>query len=1045
MLERLHASRVSEFRRILRACAIAASRGRHALVLLVPKEQDPDAFMRAFYTYARERAGRPVRQFALCDSPWPAALGTLVGIGNPAPVSVETLQDLLFAADRMFQRLRAALSRDLATDEAGPGLLVVQGDISNERTFLGFLSHLSPPEAMWRAIPGPKASRDQFVVVASMPTSQGDPVSLPKGVETLEVRPIEPEDIRAAPDAAAEILLLGLSGQRMTRASGPAPRGALSVDKAIQAGLYHDMALGETTWGHIQALCAAGQAREAVELACANREALTPDQLMESAQLALVAAESEPAMALVQAAAPRGAHPAAVACIMAEAMFIQAQVERAAALAREALCANTPLQYRSCALNTLGKVAFRAGRHDEAEQLFVQVHDLLPGGLEAARATHNLGLVALRRGDLGQAVLKLQEAVLAAESLGEAQGAALARRNLAIALEHQGRYQAAMEYALEALDRLSRLNAIAHLPNAILTVADLLVTFGEWDRAMALVEAAEGIAASTGQAQVVTVCHRLRGECALLRGDALAATRELEAAYAEFRSRGFADDAAFCAARLAEACLALGALKEALRWAEVPTGQGEARGRALVVMGRAALLEGKPAQAASTLSKGRDILAALRQREPLAMATAALADAMEALGDQAAALNLREEARSLLEEVSGAVPAEYRKAFRARPGISEVIEAQPEPTGLVAPMSRATPVTPQLRHRLPKILGDSQALRRTLVMIERVRDVNVPVLLLGESGTGKELLAEALHLLSPRARGPFVRVNAAAFTDTLLLSELFGHERGAFTGAHARKIGRFEAANGGTLFLDEIGDVSEHLQTALLRVIEEQRFQRVGGVDTVRVDVRLVFATNRDLNEAMRAGRFREDLFHRISAVTIPVPPLRERVEDIPVLAEHFAAELASETGREVSLSADAIELLCSWRWPGNVRELKNVVRKACLMAEGSTVTRETLLGECPELRHAGRRPAAGGLDVFDMVFGRGLSLFQARAEVEVALIREALSQTGGNISAAAQLLGMKRPRLSQMVKEYGLKVDAGATPQVLQPRRGSAAKEGRP
>jgi transcriptional regulator with GAF, ATPase, and Fis domain len=328
-----------------------------------------------------------------------------------------------------------------------------------------------------------------------------------------------------------------------------------------------------------------------------------------------------------------------------------------------------------------------------------------------------------------------------------------------------------------------------------------------------------------------------------------------------------------------------------------------------------------------------------------------------------------------------------------------------------------------MRRMLPRIVGESAALQRVLVAIERVREVQTPVLLLGESGTGKELLAEAIHLLSPRAEGPFVRVNAAAFTDTLLLSELFGHEKGAFTGAHARRIGRFEAAHGGTLFLDEIGDVSERLQTALLRVLEEQRFQRVGGTETVHVDVRIVFATNRDLQALMKQGRFRQDLYHRISGISLAVPPLRERPEDIPTLVSTFLDEIGRDTGRTFVPADDALKLLAAWSWPGNIRELKNVLRRTCLMTDGEAVTRDAILRENPELRQACGRPVEGHLDAFDLVFGRGMSLFDARREMEVALIREALVQSGGNISAAAQMLGMKRPRLSQMVKEYGLKV----------------------
>ncbi|MBM4395248.1 MAG: sigma 54-interacting transcriptional regulator [Deltaproteobacteria bacterium] len=1070
MLDRLHASRSGEFRRVLRACAIAASRGRQALLLRVPAEQDPDAFLRALHAYSRDRAGRPVRLFTLpADrrAPWTRALGALLGIGDPAaaPEGPATLADLPGTADRLFERLRAAMAADLATDEAasGPGLLFVEGDVACERTLLALMAHLSPAESLWRALPGARGRSDQFVLVAAVGCAPDGAVAarLPDAVETLRVRPLDPEDVRAAPDAAAEILIATLSGGGPGPRPAPAPRRRLGVEEAIGAGLYHDADPGtaEAPWTRVRALAAAGKPADAIVEARAAAGALAPGLLVEAGELALALADSDGVAFFGDAAAAAG-EAAGAAWLRAEAALAAADLDAASRLSAEALAAAPSDRVRSAAENTLGKAAFRAGRHDDAERRFDAARDSGSGGREAARAAHNLGLVSIRRGQWSKATGRLQEAVVAADAAGDAFGAALARRNLAIALEHQGRWQPAMEYALQALDRLARLGRTANLPNAMLTVADLLVTFGEWDRALAIVQAAEAIAERTRQAHVMTVCARMRGECRLLRGEAERAIEVLGEAHEAFASRGFADDAAACAARLAEAALAAGRTGEARRWAALAGDSGEAAGRAAVVNGRIALSEGTPAIALAELSRARDLLSAAAQREPLAVATASLADATEALGDGIAAGHLRDEARALIEEAAASVPPEYRRAFRSRPGPADLLEGRPEADAPATGPGEGPRVTalaprPRLRHVVPKILGESGVLRRVLVTIERVRDVSVPVLLLGESGTGKELFAEALHLMSPRASGPFVRVNAAAFTDTLLLSELFGHERGAFTGAHARKIGRFEAAHGGTLFLDEIGDVSERLQTALLRVIEEQRFQRVGGVETVHVDVRLVFATNRDLGEAMRAGRFREDLFHRISGVTIPVPPLRDRLEDVPALVEQFVADAARETGRTVTIAPDALDLLCGWRWPGNVRELKNVVRKACLLSDGPAVTRDVLLREAPELRRAARRPTAGGLDIFDMVFGRGVSLFDARAEVEVALIREALAQSGGNISAAARVLGMKRPRLSQMVKEYGLKVEAGepraaqAGPIRLVPtgdgsrRAGNSGKEG--
>ncbi len=1068
MLDRLHAGRSGEFRRVLRACAIAASRGRHAVVLKVPAEQDPDAFLRAFHRHCRERSGRPARLLTLAADgrgpAWTVACQATLGLpAGPVMPPDATLTDLLGAGDRLFERLRATLAAELATGDgdSGPGLLIVQGDVARERTLLAFLGHLCPHDALWHSLPGARARTEQFVVVAAVPSdADGDAAgAIPADVETLAIRPFHADDVRAAPDAAIELLTATLSARSRTAHAAPAAQGsraprrsAARTDAAVEAdlrdGRFHDLPADAPDVGtRMRALTAMGRADDALALALdpATRRGLGAAFLLEAADLALARANAAAAVTLADAAAKADRdQPAARArtlAVRAEIAFLQSDLPEAERLAREALALDAPDRVRASASNTLGKAAFRAGRHDDAEAWYTRALDACADSdADAARAAHNLGLVALRRGRYPAAVRHLQDAVLHADGAGETFGAALARRNLSVALEFQGRYQPAFEYGIEAVERLSRLGRPASLVNALLTVADLLVTFGDWDRALALITKAEELARASDVRAGLAHCDLKRGECLLLRGQAVDATALLARAHAAFAGLGLDDDRTFAAARLSEAAFAAGRLDDARAFAADAGTAGEAAARASIVLGRLELLGGAPAQAMPILCRARDLLLAGGPRDVLARASWALADASDALGEETTAAALREEARAQVEEAAASVPVDHRRAFLARPDLVVLLcEVVDGPADLPAPAPDAPRVTslgprPRLRHHLPKIVGESEALRRVLVMLERVRDVSVPVLLLGESGTGKELFAEALHVLSPRSGGPFIRVNAAAFTDTLLLSELFGHEKGAFTGAHQRRIGRFEQAHGGTLFLDEIGDVGERLQTALLRVLEEQRFQRVGGTETVHVDVRVVFATNRDLAEAIRSGRFREDLYHRISGISVPVPPLRDRGDDIPMLASAFVADIERETSKHFQFAPDAMDLLRTWRWPGNVRELKNVVRKACLMTEEPVVTRDLLLREVPELRRSVRRPAGssgsgGGLDVFELVFGRGMSLFDARAEVEVALIRAALAQSRGNISAAAQMLGMKRPRLSQMVKEYGLKVlPEGAT-----------------
>lgn len=1065
MLDRIHEARTGEFRRILRACAIAASRGRHALVLLVPRGQDPDGFLRAFHRHCRDKAGRPVRLLTMTPGPRPSAMErmrSLLGLPDGPVVSRDApLTDMLGAADCLFERLTDAVASELATDDTGigPGLLMIEGDLAGERTLQAFLGHLSPPTAQWRSLTTARPRPRQFLALAAIPVSEdGEIRDLPDGLETLAVRPLHADDLKAAADAATEILLDGLAGQpgpqvgdfplRPVRRDGPSTNESNRdrVCELLESGSFQDLLSGDqdldiTT--RIRCLVAAGRPDEAINagLEPQGEPNLDLPFLLQMGALATTRANGEAVSAFAAQIASRvtpddRSLDSQLALLKAEQAFLKPDFEEALVLAETALGHADLDRDRDNAHNMLGKIAFRTGRHGEARKWFTKTASTAePGSVERARAVHNLGLTALRLNHFGKAVSHLQEAVLAADEAGEAFGGALARHNLAIALEFQGRYQPAFEFALDSLDRLVRLGRQANVPGAFTTLADLLLTFGDWDRALSLVNEAREQATRHGLEQVLALCAQKEGECLLLKGEPDSAMESLLEAYRAFDEAGLQDDAAYCASRLAEASFASGDLERAYHWATTVVDMGrrdgdESRGRALLIQGRLAMALEGPAQGLRILERARKDLNGADQREPMAQLCMAMAEASETLDDGSAAESLLEEARSLVEDLLDSVPGEYRKICVERPGLLEILGDTADAAGPDVATGRtdaprpiqALPSRPRLRQQVPHIVGDSEALRHVLVTIERIRNIPVPVLLLGESGTGKELFAGAVHSLSNRSERPFVRVNAAAFTDTLLLSELFGHEKGAFTGAHTRRIGRFEAAHGGTLLLDEIGDVSEQLQTALLRVIEEQSFERVGGNETVHVDVRLVFSTNRDLQKLMRQGRFREDLFHRISGVTIPVPPLKDRLDDVPALVDMFLAELECETGRRLSLDENAPALLTSYRWPGNIRELKNVIRKTGLMIDGETLTREALLREAPDLARSARDRPEGSLDLFDMVFGRGASLFEARRELEVALIREALTQAEGNISAAAQLLGMKRPRLSQMVKDYGLK-----------------------
>ncbi len=299
------------------------------------------------------------------------------------------------------------------------------------------------------------------------------------------------------------------------------------------------------------------------------------------------------------------------------------------------------------------------------------------------------------------------------------------------------------------------------------------------------------------------------------------------------------------------------------------------------------------------------------------------------------------------------------------------------------------------------IVGKNEKMLRIYQQIRAVSKFSFPVLICGESGTGKELVAEAIHKLSPRRDGPFVAVNCAAIPDTLIESELFGYEKGAFTGAIKEKKGRFELAHGGTIFLDEIGDISPLMQAKLLRVIETGKIERLGSTRSIRVDVRIIAATNKDLEEEVRKGHFREDLFYRISVIPIKLPPLRERKSDIPILVNHFLKEISKSFSLEIlHISKSAMNALMLYSWPGNVRELQNVIQYAVVQAQ------------------ANGRSFIDISDLPEKILGyRKLKVKQERITYD--MIEEALKKTGGNKAKAARLLGISRATLYRLLKKF--------------------------
>jgi two-component system NtrC family response regulator len=310
------------------------------------------------------------------------------------------------------------------------------------------------------------------------------------------------------------------------------------------------------------------------------------------------------------------------------------------------------------------------------------------------------------------------------------------------------------------------------------------------------------------------------------------------------------------------------------------------------------------------------------------------------------------------------------------------------------------------------IISASRGMEEALNLVKRAAPSAATVLILGETGTGKELIARAIHYSSPRADRPLVKVNCAALPENLLESELFGHEKGAFTGAISRRIGRFEQADQGTIFLDEIGDLSSSLQSKLLRVLQEKEFERVGSGHTLKIDVRVVAATNRNLEEAIQKGAFREDLYYRLNVVTISLPPLRERKEDIPPLIEHFLAKYSRENQKVgLSISKEARDLLLNYSYPGNIRELENIVERAVVLCRGDTITTQDLPLNLRE----------GKVEDLLKEAGTGRSLPETLEEIERLRITQALESSHGVQTKAAEELGISERVLRYKMKKYGI------------------------
>ncbi|HEY4220938.1 MAG TPA: sigma 54-interacting transcriptional regulator, partial [Myxococcota bacterium] len=802
---------------------------------------------------------------------------------------------------------------------------------------------------------------------------------------------------------------------------------------------------------------------------------------------------------------------ALVLAAMAEVNYSKSDLDEAERLCKVAADAapRAPTAFKLRLKNTLGKVAYSRDRFDDAEAAFLGNLRLAEdNGLEheAILARVNTGLARHRRGDNDEAREMLERALSSAQAAGDLHSESNALLNLGAIEQRSGELGKSLDRYKAAWARFSRLGDRNAVRRVTWNLANLTCALGHYEASQTWLEQSRHLAETDDSDRGRGFVHFTEGDLAYNQGQPGAALASYEKARELFMRIGESSRVVEMTAKAAWAALLLGDVATAeMRVAELPAAAPGAlpHARHIAVEGALWLSRGDPDDAVrglSLLSQAVDELDRLRAHDDAWRTLAFLADRFEARGDPKSAEAARARARAFVERAADRLPPDLkelmlrdpqRAALRGmRPSVIE--EAAPELAHVddnARPQQAPAPAVrkPEWDARYPELVGRAPPLLRVFDRLDRIaRSKNATVLIRGESGTGKELVAAAVHRLSERAHGPFVRVNCAALVETLLMSELFGHEKGSFTGALARKIGRFELARGGTIFLDEIGDISQKTQVSLLRVLQERQFERVGGTQTITTDAVVICATHRDLESMVKEGTFREDLYYRLRGVVVEMPALRERPDDIPVLAHRFLQKTRDEVGRApVALAPDAENVLLNHRWPGNIRELQNVIRSVALFCEGDVVEIEHL-AEFPELFSAANastqrvhmttpplaavalpRPATlppsttggsasaaaapdnsngggngsngngsngsngsnGHLQPRD-VLGRavagaasalgsgneGIALGDLKRRLEFDAIANAMRQTGGNITRAAALLRMKRPRLSQIV-----------------------------
>jgi DNA-binding NtrC family response regulator/tetratricopeptide (TPR) repeat protein len=734
---------------------------------------------------------------------------------------------------------------------------------------------------------------------------------------------------------------------------------------------------------------------------------------------------------------------------------------------------SAPPRHRIRARNVLGKVLLAEARWSEADRHFAEdvMEAAAAGDLRSElRARLNRGIAMLSVGRLSDARAVFAEILTEAEGKNEPLAEMYALTNLAVVAVRQHRYGE----ALSLWERTSRMQLTAqHVDGGVRVLTNLaalrlrLGLVGHAEHALAF---ARRLLDGRGTAWLRAKIRVEEASIALVRKQTLTARQLVESALSEIASAGSSDKMAEAYNLSVRIALEDGDVQRAnadLSTAESFRCDGFERATIAVLRARVARAEGLSAEAFELARGAHDAVQPLGDEELLRELHVLQAHLAKDVGDLDAARLHVSRALALRDQVAASLDGEVRAAYLSKAEVVELARLQSVVDGDEAPRTERSPrgsTPPPPMAASKEIIGEDHQIQTLRAAIRKVARTSATVLVRGESGTGKELVAAALHAESDRANGPFVALNCAALAETLLLSELFGHEKGAFTGAASRKRGRFEVAEGGTLFLDEIGDISAKTQVALLRILQEKTFERVGGTTSIRANVRVICATHRDLRAMVERGEFREDLYYRLRQVALEVPALRGRMGDLPRIAEALLRRVAMERAEvPKTFTADGLELLGRYKWPGNIRELENVIRAVTLFAETSQIgaadlvanveelaelaqqTQSSVFSQAPALRLVEPTESVAALPevtfdenaplpevesgatqvAYSQIRQGVVSLHDMKRQIERDCIARALAETSGNITKAAALLGMKRPRLSQLVKQYGLAVSS--------------------